>query len=174
MKYSTASYLMHYGVNGQKWGVRRYQNPDGSLTPEGKEHYGLGSSQVEAMKADISSMYKKNGKAKGMKADSLIKTKAAYKKSKYDQIDEDTKEEYEKSILKMKSANKATMANMLSKDAAEKAKKEVDKMADEIFGSDKMLKQVNDGFNYTWSTVGIISSIALVGDLAYLYRLYRD
>lgn len=73
MKYSTASYLMHYGVTGQKWGVRRYQNADGSLTPEGKEHYGLGSSQVEAMKADISSMYKKNGKAKGMKASSLMK-----------------------------------------------------------------------------------------------------
>lgn len=37
MKYSTARYLMHYGVTGQKWGVRRYQNPDGSLTPEGDD-----------------------------------------------------------------------------------------------------------------------------------------
>lgn len=33
---------MHYGVPGQKWGTRRYQNPDGSLTAEGREHYGLG------------------------------------------------------------------------------------------------------------------------------------
>lgn len=31
------SYLMHYGVKGQKWGVRRYQNPDGSYTELGKE-----------------------------------------------------------------------------------------------------------------------------------------
>ena len=31
--------LMHYGVLGQKWGVRRYQNPDGTLTPEGKQKY---------------------------------------------------------------------------------------------------------------------------------------
>ena len=29
-------YLAHYGVKNQKWGVRRYQNPDGSLTEEGK------------------------------------------------------------------------------------------------------------------------------------------
>ena len=32
--------LYHHGVKGQKWGVRRYQNPDGSLTPEGQKHYG--------------------------------------------------------------------------------------------------------------------------------------
>lgn len=34
-------YLMHYGVQGQKWGVRKYQNPDGTLTPLGRQHYGL-------------------------------------------------------------------------------------------------------------------------------------
>lgn len=35
-------FLMHYGVKGQKRGHRRWQNEDGSLTEEGKIHYGIG------------------------------------------------------------------------------------------------------------------------------------
>lgn len=33
-------FLIHYGTKGQKWGVRRYQNQDGSLTEDGYLHYG--------------------------------------------------------------------------------------------------------------------------------------
>ena len=32
--------LTHHGIKGMRWGKRRYQNPDGSLTPEGKKRYG--------------------------------------------------------------------------------------------------------------------------------------
>lgn len=35
--------LSHFGIKGMKWGVRRYQNPDGSLTPEGKARYNYNS-----------------------------------------------------------------------------------------------------------------------------------
>ena len=31
--------LYHHGIPGQRWGVRRYQNEDGSLTPEGEKRY---------------------------------------------------------------------------------------------------------------------------------------
>lgn len=31
--------LYHYGIKGQKWGVRRFQNADGTLTVQGRERY---------------------------------------------------------------------------------------------------------------------------------------
>ena len=35
----TSDFLIHYGIKGQKWGVRRFQNEDRTLTPAGKERY---------------------------------------------------------------------------------------------------------------------------------------
>lgn len=45
-----SDYLMHYGVKGMKWGVRRYQDKNGRLTAEGKEHYGTGKSAANQEK----------------------------------------------------------------------------------------------------------------------------
>ena len=42
-----SEYLSHHGILGQKWGIRRYQNPDGSLTNAGKKHY-----YKESLRAD--------------------------------------------------------------------------------------------------------------------------
>lgn len=39
-------YLAHFGIKNMKWGVRRYQNKDGSLTPAGKRRY---YSEVKSM-----------------------------------------------------------------------------------------------------------------------------
>lgn len=37
--YQYPDYLMHHGILGQRWGIRRYQNEDGSLTLAGKKRY---------------------------------------------------------------------------------------------------------------------------------------
>ena len=52
------SELYHHGVKGQKWGVRRYQNKDGTLTKEGKKRLAKEASNYykqEAAKREQSS-----------------------------------------------------------------------------------------------------------------------
>ena len=41
MDYTTENYLAHHGIKGQKWGIRRFQNADGSYTEAGKKRYGI-------------------------------------------------------------------------------------------------------------------------------------
>ena len=61
--------LAHYGVLGMKWGVRKYQNPDGSLTAKGKKRYGEGgqykyeSRDTKSLSKQTSRLEKKIGKA---------------------------------------------------------------------------------------------------------------
>lgn len=35
----TSNEIYHHGIKGQRWGIRRYQNEDGTLTPEGRKKY---------------------------------------------------------------------------------------------------------------------------------------
>lgn len=39
----------HSGIKGMKWGIRRYQNPDGSLTAAGRTHYGVGKKREKVV-----------------------------------------------------------------------------------------------------------------------------
>ena len=60
--------LSHHGILGQKWGVRRYQNKDGSLTSAGKSRYqnedgSLTDSEQKKLSKSIIKDYKKTNQA---------------------------------------------------------------------------------------------------------------
>ena len=58
--------LYHFGIKGKKWGVRRYQNHDGTLTAAGKKRYARDAIEKEFNKYDSSTgTYYKNSKKNG-------------------------------------------------------------------------------------------------------------
>ena len=46
MVYAMSDELCHHGIKGQRWGIRRYQNADGSLTSAGSKRYGYGNKKA--------------------------------------------------------------------------------------------------------------------------------
>lgn len=105
--YYEPAYLQHHGVKGMKWGRRRYQNKDGSLTPAGRSRYAGDLAEKKAAYKTARKEYsrsfnkaynkahqayspsKKKREANDKrwedawdKADTLNKTKAEYKKVK--------------------------------------------------------------------------------------------
>ena len=58
-------YLAHFGTKGMKWGQRRYQNEDGSLTSLGKERYGSGNVRSRlGIKHDLNKLDREQTNAK--------------------------------------------------------------------------------------------------------------
>lgn len=71
-------HISHHGVKGQRWGVRRYQNADGSYTAAGKKRYGVGDGKsYKDITTDEVDSYLKN-------SDYRKRRKAAYKKENFD------------------------------------------------------------------------------------------
>lgn len=54
-------YIYHHGIKGQKWGVRRFQNKDGSLTNAGKKRYNDGESTKQTRYDKFYTKYKSLG-----------------------------------------------------------------------------------------------------------------
>lgn len=70
-------YLAHHGIKGQKWGVRRYQNLDGSLTKAGELRY-----QVANKNRISAEQNYKNLRAEGADQAKVLDAKNKYEESK--------------------------------------------------------------------------------------------
>lgn len=75
-------YIMHSGTLGMKWGVRRHQNEDGSLTPEGKERYGRTTEYNKKISKAKNKSKKAYESGKTLKGDYYKKKSTLYQNSK--------------------------------------------------------------------------------------------
>lgn len=98
--------LMHHGTLGQKWGRRRYQYEDGSLTPEGRERYGVGAPRT-GLAGKIDEYRRKRLQAKVERE--TQKRVAAQQKLKAAEADTDTK------LQKDRLKNKAMVEEEIAK-----------------------------------------------------------
>lgn len=78
--------LYHHGIKGQRWGIRRYQKTDGSLTPAGKKRY-YDTPELNKQKSEMQSAKSANRSSKFayMKANNIyenVPTEANRKKMK--------------------------------------------------------------------------------------------
>lgn len=91
--------LEHHGILGQKWGVRRYQNPDGSYTSEGlQRRYGTGEgikSNVSRMANNIGEGIKKKLKSTFNPSDEERAARAARKEEKRALKEEERRAKFE-------------------------------------------------------------------------------
>ena len=78
-------YLAHHGTKGQRWGVRRFQNSDGSLTAAGKLRYSVGNGGRSISKKVDPKAAAKLKKRQAKEASKLerLKIKEAAKNEKY-------------------------------------------------------------------------------------------
>lgn len=109
-------FLAHYGIRGQRWGVRRYQNPDGSLTDAGKRRYSTnakkGSLRYELKANKAYAELSKESRKHKLNADAAL---AGYNKSLFNQLNpkkrESAKRDSAEWAKKYKDANEAYNAS---------------------------------------------------------------
>ena len=131
-QYNNTNELCHFGIKGMKWGVRRYQNEDGSLTPAGKKHYG-NMSDDKLQK----SLYKQVKKARANQSDwsnqwNVNNTIGKNSKAVEDRYRKDVKkfqssDEYKKAMRKIAELDKKAGRGEISQDQYDKQYKNIRK-----------------------------------------------
>lgn len=127
------SELYHWGIKGMKWGVRRYQNKDGSMTDAGKKRYAREAREQGYKDYDESTgtYYKKNKKGNKSElefdADKYAKKDYQRAKNLSDNTSQATRNlrEINNKALRNKPKEKMDLSNMTDKEMRDRINREI-------------------------------------------------
>ena len=142
------SELYHHGIKGQKWGVRRWQNEDGTFNDAGKKRYfgengssaGGNARRALAKVYDINAkFYSKNGRNKTLASmneaarDEMLKKAAESDKAKADKVAAANKAKEEKAAIKAEKQKAAVDVSMAKNSATRRVAEDYHRLTDREF-----------------------------------------
>lgn len=141
------NYLTHHGILGQKWGVRRFQNEDGSLTPEGRKRYYKHVGKLDSWQSinrmreseevsnfeKVSSNYKKLSEYQQLERDAERDAWNAYDNAEWQEMTRLKEGPYKSDISSPDYANDFEYRERVDLEISGKARKAADKAYKEAF-----------------------------------------